>query len=71
MEIFKMMQNIPQYNYLQQKTERDNSKNLVMEIIDNTKTNLENKINNIISILQTIKEENDTNIRKSNFNNYY
>lgn len=71
MEIFKMMQNIPQYNYLQQKTERDNSKNLVMEIIDNTKTNLENKINSIISILQTIKEENDTNIRKSNFNNYY
>ena len=56
MEIVKIAQNIPEYTYLRQKTERNNSKSLLMEFINNTKSNFEKKINNIVSFLQNMKK---------------
>jgi hypothetical protein len=53
-------------DYIQQKTERNNSSSLLlMELVNSTKTNLENKINNIVSILQRMKKENEQNLTKS------
>ena len=69
MEIVKMPQNIPEYAHYHQKTERNNSKSLLMEYINNTKSNFENKINSIISFLQNMKKENDQNLEQSK-NNY-
>ena len=64
MELVKITQKSPEYN--QQKTERNNSSNLLlMELVNSTKTNLENKINNIVSILQRMKKENEQNLSKS------
>jgi hypothetical protein len=64
MELLKITQKSPEYN--QQKTERNNSSNLLlMELVNSTKTNLENKINNIVSILQRMKKENEQNLSKS------
>ena len=64
MELLKITQKSPEYN--QQKTERNNSSNLLlMELVNSTKTNLENKINNIVSILQRMKKENEQNLTKS------
>ena len=37
MEIVKMAQNIPEYTYYHQKTERNNPKSLLLEYINNTK----------------------------------
>ena len=65
MEIVKIAQNIPEYTYLRQKTERNNSKSLLMEFINNTKSNFEKKINNIVSFLQNMKKENDQNLEQS------
>lgn len=48
-----------------QKTERMNSNNLLIELISNTKSNFEIKINNIVALLQNIKKENDQNLEKS------
>ena len=48
-----------------QKTERMNSNNLLIELISNTKSNFEVKINNIVALLQNIKKENDQNLEKS------
>lgn len=47
------------------KTERMNSNNLLIELISNTKSNFEIKINNIVALLQNIKKENDQNLEKS------
>ena len=64
MKLLKITQKSPEYN--QQKTERNNSSNLLlMELVNSTKTNLENKINNIVSILQRMKKENEQNLTKS------
>ena len=64
MELLKITQKSPEYN--QQKTERNNSSNLLlMELVNSTKTKLENKINNIVSILQRMKKENEQNLSKS------
>ena len=53
-------------DYIQIKTERNNSSSLLlMELVNSTKTNLENKINNIVSILQRMKKENEQNLTKS------
>ena len=53
-------------DYIQQKIERSNSSSLLlMELVNSTKTNLENKINNIVSILQRMKKENEQNLTKS------
>ena len=69
MEIVKMAQNIPEYTHYHQKTERNNSKSLLLEYINNTKSNFENKINSIVSFLQNMKKENDQNLEQSK-NNY-
>ena len=69
MEIVKIAQNIPECTYLHQKTERNNSKSLLMEFINNTKSNFEKKINNIVSFLQNMKKENDQNLEQSKNNN--
>ena len=69
MEKHKTIQN--EYIHFQQKAENNNPTNLlVMELVNNTKTNLENKINNIISILQKMKIENEQNLAKSKINNF-
>ena len=67
MEPLKINQNFSELNFTQ-KTDRNNSKNLLMELIYNTKSNFEIKINNIVSILQNMKKENDENLEK---NKYY
>lgn len=64
MEPLKINQNFSELNFTQ-KTDRNNSKNLLMELIYNTKSNFEIKINNIVSILQNMKKENDENLEKS------
>ena len=69
MEIVKMAQNIPEYNHYHQKTERNNPNSLLLEYINNTKSNFENKINSIVSFLQNMKKENDQNLEQSK-NNY-
>ena len=66
MEPLKINQNFSELNFTQ-KTDRNNSKNLLMELIYNTKSNFEIKINNIISILQNMKKENDENLEKSKY----
>lgn len=66
MEPLKINQNFSELNFTQ-KTDRNNSKNLLMELIYNTKSNFEIKINNIVSILQNMKKENDENLEKSKY----
>ena len=69
MEKYKTTQNSPEYVHTQQKTDRYNSSNiLLMELVNNTKKNLENKIDNIVSILQKMKIENEHNLAKSKIN---
>ena len=71
MEKFKSTQNSPEYVHIQQKSERNSSTNfLLMELVNNTKINLENKINNIVSLLQRMKIENEQNLAKSKINNF-
>ena len=71
MSVPPAFQNSTEHLNFQLKTERNNSSNLlVMELINNTKTNLENKINNIVSILQRMKIENEQNLGKSKINNF-
>ena len=53
MEIVKMAQNFQENTHYHQKTERNNSKSLLMEYINNTKWNFENKINSIIFFFKT------------------
>ena len=65
MEVSKMNHNSIEFIHFPQKTERNNSKSILMEIINNTKSNFESKINNIVSILQNMKKENEQNLEKS------
>ena len=71
MDKFKTSQNSPEHVHIQQKNQNNNSTNLLlMELVNNTKTNLENKINNIVSLLQRMKIENEQNLVKSKINNF-
>lgn len=68
MEILNKIQKSPEFGSVHQKRERNNSTSfIIMELINNTKMNLDNKINNVFTILQKMKKENEQNISKSKY----